>query len=453
MKRRLATLLAVCTLAGSITIPTFAADQGWVQQGGTWYYKNSKGENVTDAWKVWEPDGRKYYLDEDGKMLKDTLFDINDNWYYVNEYGTQSINSWRLLNNEYDDEDRWYYFDSSGKAYQKGWKQIDGKYYHFTESTMDYGWLTSEGEMIDDDEADAWQEAVYYTGDNTQGQRRQSEWVKVEEFDSDTYPDHDVVWLWFGTNGKKVSACTKKINGKYYAFDENGAMCYEWAGSATPSDATYKYYDELDGSQKRGGWFQAIPSEDQDPDANADEEYKWFYANNSGATYKDGIKTINGKKYMFDKHGINRRGLMVIDDNKKLVRVIEENMDDYPGPDTLHVAHRQGDIILTDANGAILTGKKTVTLDGEKYTMMFTKQGLAVHGEDKGYLYDAGVLIKADKKNDDYKYKIYSLDNGMYLVNTSGKIQKAGTYKDNGKEWTVTDLETGGYKISVRDID
>ncbi|MCM1440923.1 MAG: hypothetical protein NC131_17240, partial [Roseburia sp.] len=401
MKRRIATMLAVCTLATSITIPTFAADQGWVQENNVWHYKNAKGENVTDAWKVWEPDGRKYYLDEDGNMLTDTLFDINDKWYHVNEYGTQTINSWRLLNNEdYDEEDRWYYFDGGGKAYEKGWKQIDGKYYHFTDSTMDYGWLTEDGEMIDEDEEDAWEEAVYYTGDNTTGWRFQSEWVKVEEFDTDYYPDHDVVWLWFGNNGKKVSACTKRINNKYYAFDENGAMCYEWAGSATPSDATYRYYDEMDGSQKRGGWFQAIPSEEQDQEKHDDEEYMWFYANNSGTTYKDGIKTISGKKYLFDKYGINRRGLLIVNENKKLVKVLEDDPEDYPNPNDLHVAHTMGDIMLTDEKGAILTGKKTVTLDGEKYTMNFTKQGIAIHGEDKGYLYDAGVLIKANKKDD-----------------------------------------------------
>ena len=448
MKRRIAMVLAVATLVTNISIPTFAADQGWVQQGSDWYWKNAKGENVEETWKVWEPDGRKYYLGEDGKMLRDTLFDVNDKWYYVNEYGTQSVNSWRLLNNEDDDEDRWYFFDGSGKAYEKGWKQINGKYYHFTDSTMDYGWLTAEGEMMDEDEDDAWQEAVYYVGDNETGWRRQNEWVKVEEFDTDYYPDQDVVWLWFGSNGKKVSACTKKVNGKYYAFDENGAMCYEWAGSATPSDATYKYYDELDGSQKRGGWFEAIPSEEQDADAHADEEYKWFYANKSGQLYRDGIKTIGGKKYIYDKNGINRRGLLVLDRDKNIVEIIEEDPEEYPSPETLHIAHNGGDIVMTDKSGAILTGKKTVTLDGEKYTMYFDKQGLAVHGLDKRYLYDAGVLIKANKKDDGYKYMMYSVgDNNTYLVNTSGKVQKSGTYKDSDKQWVVTVTEDGKYNV------
>ena len=43
---------------------------------------------------------------------------------------------------------------------------------------------------------------------------------------------------------------------------------------------------------------------------------------------------------------------------------------------------------------------------------------------------------------------MYSVgDNNTYLVNTSGKVQKSGTYKDSDKQWVVTVTEDGKYNV------
>ena len=56
-------------------------------------------------------------------------------------------------------------------------------------------------------------------------------------------------------------------------------------------------------------------------------------------------------------------------------------------------------------------------------------------------------LIKAE----DEKFEINTVDGKDFLVNKSGKIQKAGTHKDsaNDKVYTVVGNNTDGYEISV----
>lgn len=443
---KLSALLATTMLVTSVPTVTFAADKGWVQKGNDWYYQDSKGNNVTEAWRDNDSKTYKYYLGEDGKMVRNSLFDIDDKWYYVNGDGVMSVNMWRLLNSDYDDDERWYYFGDNGRAQASGWKTINGKRYHFTDHTMDYGFLTEEGEMIEDSDS-AWKEAVYYVGDNNVGWRFENQWVLVDEYDTSEY-DQKELWLYFGPNGKKVTNKIQTINNVRYAFDENGAMVYEWHGTATPSDAAYKYYNNETGAQQSKGWFKAVPSEEQDAEAHEADEERTFYAGKSGVTYKNGVKTIDGKKYIFDQYGILRTGLMLVNENRQIVEVIEEDFDELPSAESLHGLRSRGDLILTDKNGVIKTGKVTVELDGVKTTMNFNKNGVAKHGVDNNYLYDNGVLIKVDRNESEFKYMSYTLDGKTYCVDTAGRIKKAGTYADGDYKWTVVDAGDKGYTVT-----
>lgn len=444
---KVSAIMVATMLLGTVSpISVLAADKGWVQKGNDWYYQDAKGNNVTEAWRDNDSKTHKFYLGEDGRMVRSELFDIDDKWYYVNGDGIQSVNMWRLLNSDYDDCERWFYFDNNGRAYDSGWKTINGKRYHFTDHTMDYGFLTESGEMIEDTE-DAWKEAVYYVGDNNVGWRFENQWVLVDNYDTSEY-DQKELWLYFGANGKKVTNKIQTIKNVRYAFDENGAMVYEWHGTATPSDAAYKYYNQETGEQQNNGWFKAVPSEEQDAEAHDEGEERLFYAGKSGVTYKDGIKTIGGKKYIFDKFGIMRTGLILINQNKQIVEVIEEDPYDFPSAESLRGLRSKGDLIMTDKNGVIKTGKFTVELDGEKTTLNFNKNGVAKHGVDNNYLYDNGVLIKVDKDESEFKYMSYTLDGKTYCVDTAGRVKKAGTYADGDYKWVVTDAGEKGYTVT-----
>lgn len=442
--------LALAMAMSASTFTAMAAQTGWVLDGNEWYHYDSDGDMEYDVWRTYNNDGNKYYLGEDGAMLRNEVVEDTDATYYVNSQGARVSNEWRLLDLEDEDEERWMFFSDNGKAYKDGWKTINGQRYHFDDDgCMDYGWLDAEGSMIDDDDADAWKTATYYCGDNTTGWRLSNQWVSITDFDDDEYDDKEVIWIYLGDNGKKVTDTTKTIDGKKYAFDENGAMVTEWYGSGTPSNAEYKYYNDETGYVAKGKWFQAVPSIDQDAEDYYDDTLRWFYANNSGVTVKNTIKKINGERYIFDENGIMKTGFIVVDEDNTIIEIYgDAEDDDMPTADELKgIDLTSGTLMYFNESGAREDGKITVSLDDDTYTMKFNTNGAAIHGVSDGYLYDHGILIKAE----DEKFEINTVDGKDFLVNKSGKIQKAGTHKDsaNDKVYTVVGNNTDGYEISV----
>lgn len=86
----------------------------------------------------------------------------------------------------------------------------------------------------------------------------------------------------------------------------------------------------------------------------------------------------------------------------------------------------------------MLTGKKSnLSVDGETAAYYFSEsgsdKGCGYNGSKDDYLYYQGRLVKADSGSD---YQVFCVDNKMYLVNESGKIQTSSkNYKVNGS-WT-----------------
>lgn len=444
MSRKAVAMLTLASMmAMQVPFSAFAApEKGWTMKGNDWYYLDSHGDYVTDAWRDNDARTYKFYLDDSGKMLTSQLIEYSDDYYYVNGDGVQSRNMWRLVYSEDDGEDRWYYFGNDGKAYKSGWKKINDRTYHFTDGKMDYGFLDEEGQMLDADDETIWEDAVYFVGDNTTGWRYENRWLDIHDFDDSEYEDRDLLWIWFGNNGKKVTSSSKTINNVKYAFDEQGAMVAEWYGSATPSDAEYKYYED-DGRLMKGKWFKAVPSEDQNADDNADGTERWFYANSNGSTVKNQLKTINGKRYLFDENGIMQTGLVVVDSNNHLVEVLGTEEDGFPSSSEVKAARDKGTLMFFDDNGAMAKSKKTIELDDDKFTFKFNSKGAALHGVSDSYLYDNGILLQAE----DEKYSVEAVDGKEYLVNKAGKVMKAGEYKDDDIKWIVTGTVTDGFSI------
>ena len=220
-----------------------------------------------------------------------------------------------------EEDGTWVYYDRNGDRVNEEWKKSGDNWY----------WLNEDGEMavdqlIEDDDN------YYYVDAN--GVMVTNQWVAVENEDAGDEDEPDNYWYYFQSNGKAFkrsdSATTisaKVINGKKYAFDEEGKMLYGWVtadGERQTGDDAWKANDEKDvyymggeddGAMRVNGWeLISIVDEDSAEDLQPGDEFwdeeqdRWFYFQSSGkrkqASDDEFVdKSINGKKYGFDRYG------------------------------------------------------------------------------------------------------------------------------------------------------
>ena len=214
----------------------------------------------------------------------------------------------------------WVYYNRDGELATDSWKKSGNSWY----------WLDENGEMaidqlIEDDDD------YYYVDIN--GVMATNQWVAIENEDAGQDDEPDQNWYYFQANGKALTngsndhVALKTINGKKYAFDDEGKMLWGWvnADSAEHIDNTdgdaFKEGDYYFGSADDGamtvGWLQmdityeeATSDYEIAPVFNDDEDQtRWFYFKSNGKKVKaeDGDyqkgRTINGRKYEFDEYG------------------------------------------------------------------------------------------------------------------------------------------------------
>lgn len=97
---------------------------------------------------------------------------------------------------------------------------------------------------------------------------------------------NSVGWWWQKDDGSYPANSWQFINGKWYAFDQNGYMRHGWFWDDSTSNWYYLGSAE-DGSMKTG--WQYVDG-------------AWYYMDSSGAMLK-GWQTINGKTYFFNSSG------------------------------------------------------------------------------------------------------------------------------------------------------
>ncbi len=452
-----AVLSAAALLAMGASMTSFAA--GWQKDdAGVWHYYDSDDEMVTGEWK--KDGGKWFYLDEDGDMLTDAWVDDD---YYVDESGAMLTNAWKYTVSDEDqdepDEDgeRWFYFNNKGKKVVSDTKKINGKTYLFdSDGKMQFGW---QYDSVNDD--------MYYYGDENDGARVESQWLWLEKSgnlsdediddgqnkgqcdDSTSDPCDDEGWYWFQSSGKAYHGTgKKKINGRFYMFNEHGQMLYEWINTkettatgsttdfildgsdsrpnATASDMIYA--NEVEDGSRAAGWYEIDGAEDLGNDNDTD----WYFfkkgeakkagaedaqTDSTGTTqYRKKIK-INGKYFCFDQDGKMQTGLQRI----------------------------AGHTYYFDDNGYMKTGKTTADDDNDDtFTFYFSTKnndtGKGYDGIKDGYLYADGQRLEAD---DDYA--VYKYNNLLYVVNKTGKIQKSTSkkYELDGGEGYVTVTKSG----------
>jgi glucan-binding YG repeat protein len=446
-----AVLSAAALLAMGASMTSFA---GWEKDDDNIYhYYDADGEMVTDEWK--KDEGKWFYLNEDGDMLTNSWVDDE---YYVDDHGAMVVNGWVKTYSDEDQDDpdedgeHWYYFGSKGKKVTDDTKKINGKTYLFDEDgQMQYGWQEIDGQG-------------YYFGGEDEGWRAESQWLWLErsglvDEDEDEQDqvlgcveDNDICddegWYWFQSSGKIYKdTAKKKINGRYYMFNEHGQMLYEWINSnkvnkpgsnaqldgdatVTASASEMLYYNVVEEGWRGDGWYEI----DGAKDMGADNDTDWYYIDDGEITYankttdaagitddndpvyvmRKKIKASGNKYFAFNEKGQMQTGLQYVNDD--------------------------GGFYFFDENGYQKTGKVSeVECEDDDYSFYFTttngKNGLGYTGEKDNYLYFNGKRLEAD---DDYR--LFYVDGKVYLVNNKGKIQKA---TGDGKKYD--DIENKKY--------
>ena len=201
----------------------------------------------------------------------------NGTWAYINKDGSTAMNEWKKSGNN------WFYLDDNGE-------------------------MATE-QLIDEDS-----DNLYYVNEN--GAMVANTWVKLENTEDDGDDDPDYYWYYFQANGKaykagKTKTSFKTINGKKYAFNEDGKMLYGWVNESSErvtddydwmtGETLYYCGDENDGAQSTG-WkmLHVLDSREEDED----QDY-WFYfkPSNGKRIVNKKDEGINGKKYTFDEFG------------------------------------------------------------------------------------------------------------------------------------------------------
>lgn len=199
---------------------------------------------------------------------------------------------------------QWIYRDRNGNKVTDTWKKNDSGTAWFY--LKDDGYMAVSQLVEDGDD-------YYYV--NETGTMVKNEWRLLEDdSDNDAYTN-GTCWYYLGSSGKAIRNTTGRtkltaINGKKYAFDEEGRMLYGWVGEDAAmiddesewSSGLYYCGAEEDGAAVINRW-QQIEVDDPEGDADADETY-WFYFGTNGKKVSDTTKTINKKKYLFDDRGV-----------------------------------------------------------------------------------------------------------------------------------------------------
>ena len=83
---------------------------GWEDEGdGTWrYYNGDTGLYVCNDWVQDLEDGKWYWFDGDGKMIRNTWYEYKDKWYRLGSDGA-------MVTGLQDAAGKWYYLDQEGQ--------------------------------------------------------------------------------------------------------------------------------------------------------------------------------------------------------------------------------------------------------------------------------------------------------------------------------------------------
>lgn len=263
------------------------AQDGLVQVGGATYGFSSSGAmrvgwyldsaGLTSAWryfsgsgamvKGWLSDGSNWYwLDDEGKMVHDTMLQIGEATYGFSSSGAMLI-GWHL------DASVWHYFSGSG-ALVKGWLSDGGRWY----------WLDpADGSMATGLNACNGTPYIF----NGSGAMLSSQWALVDN--NWYYADSNGLlhggWLLLGNSWYYLDPGSHimltgfvQVGSSTYFLTSSGAMATGWA----LADGTW-YYAAPNGSIQRGRWIKS--------------ESAWYYLDDVSGAMRTGEFAVGSTRY------------------------------------------------------------------------------------------------------------------------------------------------------------
>ena len=218
------------------TTTTNTAKQGWVQSGASWYYLDSNGRVVRNAWIG------NYWLGTDGKMATSSW--VDNGRYYVGSNGLWDKNAKKQE-------------ASKSTNNKKGWVKSGSDWYYYENGTLARNkwagnyWLGTDGKMATSSWVD---NGRYYVGSNglwdknakkqeaSKSTNNKKGWVKSGSdwyyYENGTLARNKWVGnYWLGTDGKMVTNSWVD-NGRYYVGGD-GAWVKN-AGQGVTYSAYYK---------------------------------------------------------------------------------------------------------------------------------------------------------------------------------------------------------------------
>ena len=279
-----------------------------------WYYFGSSGKAYKDSTGK-TINGKKYGFDEEGKMLfgfvdaNGSSINTEDDailsctyYFGTNDDGARHSGWLRYEDGfdstDYDDLDYeyfWFWFASNGQKRTTP-KKINGHNYYFDD----------QGVMITEwaDGAATASESRYFNDNLENGSLEKNAWVWTSAPESWGIDDEDDHWFRTDNKGYILTDQTKKINSKWYVFDDNGIMQYglvvlnqpkvsgsEMVGDAIDEDNTdaeqiyaidngYLFYfsdnEESDGAMKTGSSIKI---------SLADDDYTFGFTKTTGEAF------------------------------------------------------------------------------------------------------------------------------------------------------------------------
>lgn len=216
---------------------------------------------------------------------------------------SQAAAGWSMENG------KWVYYDNSGYLVTDDWKRGADDQWRY---------LNSYGEMA----VDCWVDDSYYVDSN--GIMVTGKWLRLEsDRNGETEEEH---WYYFTENGKAAAEAWKKIGGKWYYFNSEGAMQTGWVDDNM-------YYASDDGAALVG-WHKLYPpeGEEEDIDPFEGDGKVWYYFNSSGKKFvpeldggtEYGEKRIDGTYYCFDSNGAMQTGWVYMGDGAEDTDTIED---------------------------------------------------------------------------------------------------------------------------------
>ena len=123
--------------------------------------------------------------------------------------------------------------------------------------------------------------------------------ASMTSFAASGWAQEDGTWVYLDSSGDRVYDTWKKSGSSYFYLNEDGEM----ATNAIIEDGDNKYYVDASGARVANQWISMENEDDETVGDNDDISTLWYYFGSSGKAYTDAVKTINGKKYIFDDEG------------------------------------------------------------------------------------------------------------------------------------------------------